>query len=182
MPGECACFHFLAAKYCDDVAVSLNDILVMMDVIEKEIKKAILLNKLIESYVMPVVHALLWVTALSFAAFFHLSKDFSNSQALLFSTLVAYGAYLCESGLGTVKEAASATMSELDFKKAGLWHWISLNIAVNTVFSLLFLSNPSWIYLILIILTAGWQKYMDGRIPPRLQATARPLTLKNLKS
>ncbi|MDE6648333.1 MAG: hypothetical protein K2K45_00185 [Muribaculaceae bacterium] len=154
----------------------------MKDERVKEIEKAIRINKLIESYVMPVVHALLWVTALSFAAFFHLSESFSHSQALLFSTLVAYGAYLCESGLGTVKEAASATMSDLDFKKAGLWHWISLNIAVNTILSLLFLSNPSWIYLILIIITAGWQKYMDGRIPPRLQATARPITLKNFSS
>jgi len=27
------------------------------------------------------------------------------------------------------------------------------------------------------ILTAGWQKYMDGRIPPRLQATAVKIDL-----
>lgn len=146
---------------------------------EKEIEKALRQNKFIHQYVMAVVHALLWVAALSFAAFFHLSDSFSHDEALLFSTLVAYGAYLCESGLGTVKEAAAATMSEIDFKKAGLWKWIALNITVNALLSILFLSHPSWVYLILIILTAGWQKYMDGRIPPRLQANARPLKLKN---
>lgn len=144
----------------------------------QNIEKAIRQNELIHKYVMAIVHALLWVAALSFAAFFHLSHSFSHDEALLFSTLVAYAAYLCESGLGTVRQAAIATMSELDFKKAGLWHWIALNIAVNTALSFIFLSNPSWVYLVLIILTAGWQKYMDGRIPPRLQATARPLTLK----
>lgn len=146
------------------------------------IEKALRQNKIIESHVMAVVHALLWVTALSFAAFFHLSESFNHDEALLFSTLVAYGAYLCESGLGTLKEAAAASMSELDFKKAGLWKWIALNILVNCILSLLFLLNPSWIFLVLIILTAGWQKYMDGRIPPRLQATARPLTLKTPES
>lgn len=145
---------------------------------EKEIGKALRQNEVIQKYVMAIVHALLWVAALSFAAFFHLSDSFNHDQALLLSTLVAYGAYLCESGLGTVKEAAASTMSELDFKKAGLWKWIVLNIAVNTTLSFMFLVNPSWIYLVLIILTAGWQKYMDGRIPPRLQSTARPLILK----
>ncbi|MEZ3598913.1 hypothetical protein [uncultured Duncaniella sp.] len=96
-------------------------------------------------------HALLWIAALSFAAFFHLSDSFTHDEALLFSTLVAYGAYLCESGLGTVKEAASATLSELDFRKGGLWSWILLNILVNTVLSLFFLADPSWYLLILIL-------------------------------
>lgn len=151
----------------------------MKKMINEELDKAISQNKIIHRYVMAIVHALLWVAALSFAAFFHLSKSFSHDEALLFSTLVAYGAYLFESGLGTVKEAAIESMSELDFRKAGLWKWIVLNIAVCTILSFLFLSNPSWVYLILIILNAGWQKYMDGRIPARLQATARPLKLKN---
>ena len=153
----------------------------MNDKINKDINNALRWNRIIERYVMAVVHALLWVAALSFAAYFHLSKSFTHSEALLFSTMVAYGAYLCESGLGTVKEAAASTMSDLDFKKAGLWQWIALNITVNIILSLLFLSNPAWIYLILIILTAGWQKYMDGRIPPRLQSTAKPLILKEIK-
>ncbi len=159
----------------DTVCVNM----LMNETLEKDIEKDLRQNKFIHKYVMAIVHALLWVAALSFAAFFHLSDSFSHDEALLFSTLVAYGAYLCESGLGTVKEAAVATMSELDFRKAGLWKWMALNIAVNTMLSFLFLSNPSWVYLVLIILTAGWQKYMDGRIPPRLQATARPLKLKN---
>ncbi|MDE7414347.1 MAG: hypothetical protein K2N05_11270 [Muribaculaceae bacterium] len=144
-----------------------------------EIERALHVNKIIESHIMAIVHALLWVTALSFAAFFHLSESFSHDQALLLSTLSAYIAYLCESVLGTVKEAAASTMYELDFRKAGLWKWIALNIVVNTLLSLLFLSNPSWIYLVLIILTAGWQKFMDGRIPPRLHATAKPLVVAN---
>ena len=136
-------------------------------------EKAIRCNKFIHKYVMALDHALLWVAALSFAAFFHLSPDFSKSEALLFSTLVAYGAYLCESGLSTLKVAVSLSQYDLDFGRAGLWKWIMLNMMVNTALSFLFLSNPSWIYLVLIILTAGWQKYMDGRIPPRLQATKK---------
>lgn len=143
-----------------------------------EIETAIRQNGFIHRYLIAVDHALLWIAALSFAAFFHLSDSFTHDEALLFSTLVAYGAYLCESGLGTVKEAVAATLSELDFRKAGLWGWILLNIFVNTVLSLFFLADPSWYLLILIILTAGWQKYMDGRIPPRLQATAKPLNIK----
>ncbi len=135
------------------------------------IQKALRQNQIIHKYVMAIDHALLWIAALSFAAYFHLSPSFDASQALLLSTLVAYGAYLCESGLGTLKTAASASAYSLDFRKAGLWHWIGLNIAVNATLSALFLHNPSWYYLILIILTAGWQKYMDGRIPPRLMAT-----------
>ena len=134
-------------------------------------ERAIRGNVLIHKYIMAICHALLWIAALSFAAFFHISPDFSKSEALLFSTLVAYGAYLCESGLSTLRVAASLSEYDLDFRKAGLWKWIGLNIILNLTLSFLFLSNPSWIYLILIILTAGWQKYMDGRIPPRLQAT-----------
>ena len=136
-------------------------------------ERAIRCNVLIHKYIMAICHALLWIAALSFAAFFHIYPDFSKSEALLFSTLVAYGAYLCESGLSTLRVAASLSEYDLDFRKAGLWKWIGLNIILNLTLSFLFLSNPSWIYLILIILTAGWQKYMDGRIPPRLQATKK---------
>ncbi len=142
---------------------------------EQIIQKALRQNEFIHKYVMAIDHALLWIAALSFAAFFHLSPSFNASEALLLSTLVAYGAYLCESGLGTLKTAASESSYSLDFRKAGMWHWISLNIIVNVILSLLFLDNPSWYYLILIILTAGWQKYMDGRIPPRLMATKRKI-------
>lgn len=138
---------------------------------EQIIRKALQQNELIHKYVMAIDHALLWIAALSFAAYFHLSPSFSASDALLLSTLVAYGAYLCESGLGTLKVAATESTYSLDFHKAGMWGWIGLNIAVNASLSLLFLNNPSWYYLIFIILTAGWQKYMDGRIPPRLMAT-----------
>lgn len=140
------------------------------------VARALRQNAFIHKYIIAIDHALLWIAALSFAAFFHLSPDFSKSEALLFSTLVAYGAYLCESGLETLKTAVSSSLYYLDFKKAGLWKWIGLNMAVNLCLSLLFLSNPSWVYLVLIILTAGWQKYMDGRIPPRLIATQKPIT------
>ena len=143
--------------------------------------RALAQNEFIHKYMMAVDHALLWVAALSFAAFFHLSPDFSRSEALLFSTLVAYGAYLCESGLETLKVAASGSTYSYDFRKAGLWKWIICNMAVNTMLSLLFLHHPSAIYLILIILTAGWQKYMDGRIPPRIQATGKKINLSNLQ-
>ncbi len=138
---------------------------------EQIVQKALSQNEFIYKYVMAIDHALLWISALSFAAFFHLSPSFDASEALLLSTLVAYGAYLCESGLGTLKTAASESAYSLDLRKAGMWHWIGLNIVVNLALSLLFLSNPTWYYLLLIILTAGWQKYMDGRIPPRLMAT-----------
>lgn len=149
------------------------------DIHDPELRRAILQNRIVHRYVIALGHALLWVTALSFAAYFHLSARFSHSVALLLSTLVAYGAYLCESALATVKEAAAASLYEIDFRKAGLWQWIGLNILVNAVLSVLFLYNPNWIYLVLIILTAGWQKYMDGRIPPRLEASRRPLTRQN---
>lgn len=142
----------------------------------QRLAKALRQNKFIHSYVMAIDHALLWIAALSLAAYFHVSGRYAADEALLFSTLVAYGAYLCESGLGTLKVAASASDYLLDFRRAGLWKWIGCNIAVNGVLSVLFLKNPNWVYLLLIILTAGWQKYMDGRIPPRLLATRKPIT------
>ena len=145
-----------------------------------EVARAMCQNELMHRYVMALDHALLWVAALSLAAFFHLSAAFTRAEALLFSTLVAYGAYLCESGLETLKVAVGSSLYFLDFRRAALWRWIGLNVAVNTLLSLLFLSNPSWVYLVLIIATAGLQKYMDGRIPPRLQATRRPVNIKGL--
>lgn len=144
-------------------------------------KKCIRQNTFINRYIMAIDHALLWVAALSLAAYFHLSEDYSRPKALLFSTLVAYGAYLCESALGTVKAASALTEHHLDFRKSGLWGWIGLNIVVNIVLSLLFLHYESWIFLVLIILTAGWQKYMDGRIPPRLEATSTQYSINKNK-
>lgn len=146
---------------------------------DETVNKAIRQNAFISRYIMALDHALLWVAALSLAAYFHVSKAYTAHEALLFSTLVAYGAYLFESGLETLKVACSASCYTLDFRRACLWHWIALNVLVNAVLSLLFLSDPNVIYLMLIILTAGWQKYMDGRIPPRLKSTQRPITLKN---
>jgi len=147
-----------------------------------ETTKALEQNALIHKYIMAIDHALLWVAALSFAAYFHLSPLFSPHEALLYSTLVAYGAYLCESGLETLKETARASTYILDFRKAGLWGWIGMNILTNLILSLIFLHNPSWMVFVMIILTAGWQKYMDGRIPPRLQATAVKIELLDLKT
>ncbi|MDE6277772.1 MAG: hypothetical protein K2M06_06650 [Muribaculaceae bacterium] len=142
-----------------------------------EVERALKHTALVHKYLMAIDHALLWVAALSFAAFFHLSPDYTKAEALLFSTLVAYCAYLCESGLETLKTAAAMPMYKLDFKKGSLWGMIVLNIATCTVLSLLFLMHPSWIWLVLIIFTAGWQKYMDGRIPPRLQSTKQKIKL-----
>lgn len=133
---------------------------------ENEIlKNALRQNEFIHKYIMAIDHALLWVAALSFAAYFHLSPSFTASEALLFSTLVAYCAYLCESGLSTLKVAASESAYALDFRKAALWRWIALNLAINVILSVLFLNNPSWYYLVLIILTAGWQKYIYNGSP-----------------
>lgn len=137
--------------------------------------KALRQNEVIHRYVLALDHALLWVAALALAAYFHLSPSFSASEALLFSTLIAYCAYLCESGLGTLKVAASESAYALDFRNAGMWGWIALNIVLNAGWSVLFLADPSWYYLILIIITAGWQKYIDGRVAPRLMATKRNL-------
>lgn len=144
---------------------------------QSEISKALRQNLFIHKYVMALDHALLWVAALSLAAYFHVSKSYTPHEALLFSTLVAYGAYLCESGLNTLRVAASFSTYSLDFRKVAMWHWICVNLTVNVVLSLLFLYHPNWIFLIMIILTAGWQKYMDGRIPPRLMATRKPLNI-----
>ena len=146
-------------------------------VTDEDFYKALKQNKFVHKYLMALDHALLWIAALSFAAYFHLSHDYDDSQALLFSTLVAYGAYLCESGLETVKTAVASSLQILDFRKAALWKWIGLNIAVNVVLSIIFINNPSWIWFVMIILVAGWQKYMDGRIPPRLQATGKPINI-----
>ncbi|MBD5213332.1 MAG: hypothetical protein HDS75_00735 [Bacteroidales bacterium] len=145
--------------------------MIVNDPTDKDVAKAVVQSKLIHRHVIAIDHALLWVAALSFAAYFHLAPEFTRAEALLLSTLVAYGAYLCESALGTLRVAASGYAYSYDFRRAGMWRWIALNIAVNAVLSLLFLRDPSWVWLLLIILTAGWQKYMDGRIPPRLQAT-----------
>lgn len=133
-------------------------------------------NEYIHKYIIAANHAFLWVAALSLAGFAHLSSWFTPHEALLISTLVAYCAYLCESGLGTWRVAASADNSFINFRKAGLWKWIWLNVATNILISILFLLHPSWIWIMAVIFTAGWQKYMDGRIPPRLQATMIPLT------
>ena len=145
-----------------------------MDTTEKYIRQ----NSFIHKYIMAIDHALLWVSALSLAAYFHLSPTYSKAEALLFSTLVAYGAYLCESCLSTVKAISALTESDINFKRAGLWGWIAVNIAVNIGLSILFLHYSSWIFLVSIILTAGWQKYMDGRIPPRLQENSRKIISK----
>ena len=99
------------------------------------------------------------------AAYFHLDHGYSAAEALLGSTLMAYCAYVCESGLGTWRVAAAASDVRIDFRKAGLWGWIVVNIAVAITLSLLFLKYPEWWILLLIILNAGWQKYMNGRIP-----------------
>lgn len=138
--------------------------------------KALTENLFIHRYVIAANHAFLWVAALSLAGFTHLSPWFTHHEALLLSTLVAYCAYLCESGLGTWRVAASQSLYFIDFHKAAMWRWIWLNVAVNIAMAVLFLSYPSWIWIVAVIFTAGWQKYMDGRIPPRLQATMIPLS------
>lgn len=132
-------------------------------------------NRFIHKYVIAAAHAFMWLAALSLAAYFHLDKGYSHAQALLGSTLMAYCAYVCESGLGTWRVAASARDVTIDFRRAGLWRWVIINVMVAIMLSVIFLKNPSWWILVLIILNAGWQKYMNGRIPPRLQATFKPL-------
>lgn len=133
-------------------------------------------ERFVHRYLIAANHAFLWVAALSLAGFAHLSPWFSHHEALLISTLVAYCAYLCESGLSTWRVAASQTSHFINFRKAGMWRWIWLNVLVNIGLSALFLLWPSWWWIVAVIFTAGWQKYMDGRIPPRLQATMIPLT------
>lgn len=145
-------------------------------------EKALQTNRFIHRYIIAANHAFLWVAALSLAGFVHLSPIFNHHEALLLSTLVAYCAYLCESGLGTWRVAASQSLDFIDFRKAGLWRWIGLNIAVNAAMACLFLIHPSWLWIVAVIFTAGWQKYMDGRIPPRLQATMMSLAGNTFKA
>lgn len=145
-------------------------------------RQALAINGHIHSYVIAINHAFLWVAALSLAGFAHLSPWFTPHQALLLSTLVAYCAYLCESGLGTWRVAASQSTQLINFRRAGMWRWVWLNVAVAVVVSCLFLWQPSWWWIVAVIAIAGWQKYMDGRIPPRLQGTMVPLTDKTYRS
>lgn len=128
-------------------------------------------NRFIHKYVIAAAHAMLWLAALSLAAYFHLDRGYSSAEALLGSTLMAYCAYVCESGLGTWRVAAGAGDVRIDFKKAGLWGWVITNVIIAIILSFLFLKYPTWWMLLLLILNAGWQKYMNGRIPPRLQKT-----------
>lgn len=138
--------------------------------------KAFESNTFIHRYIIALDHAFLWIAALCLAGFFHVSEWFSHKEALLFSTLVAYCAYLCESGLGTWRVATSRTDRFIDFRKAGLWKFVWLNVFINICLAILFLWQPSWWWILAVIFTAGWQKYMDGRIPPRLQKNSFPLT------
>lgn len=138
---------------------------------QERVKKALNQNRFIHKYIIAINHAFLWIAALSLAGFFHLSPWFEHKEALLFSTLVAYSAYLCESGLGTWRVATSQTQYFINFRKASLWKFVWLNFFINAGFAILFLIFPNWYLILAVIFTAGWQKYMDGRIPPRLQAT-----------
>ena len=138
-------------------------------------EKALYQNMFIHKYLIAVNHAFLWISALSLAGFFHVSPWFEHKEALLFSTLVAYSAYLCESGLGTWRVATSQTLHFINFKKAALWKYVWLNFFLNVCWSILFLIFPEWYIILAVIFTAGWQKYMDGRIPPRLEATMIPV-------
>lgn len=134
-------------------------------------KEAIAQNLFIHRYVIATAHAILWIAALSLAAFVHLDKRFDAHQALLFSTLVAYFAYLCESGLGAWRYEAANSASRSTFADIRMRRWIFLNICVAALLSILFLITASEWVLAGIIATAGWQKYIDGRIPPLLQET-----------
>lgn len=142
-----------------------------MDLSPDKPLKDIRQNLFIHKYIIALTHAFLWIAALSLAGFFHVSQWFNHKEALLFSTLVAYSAYLCESGLGTWRVAVNLSDKFLNFRKAALWKYIWLNFFINVGFALLFLWQPSWWLILAVIFTAGWQKYMDGRIPPRLEST-----------
>lgn len=139
-------------------------------------------NKWVHRYLIALTHATLWIAALCLAGFAHLSPWFSAHEALLISTLVAYCAYLCESGLGTWRVAAASSDMLINFRRAALWRWICLNVIVGASLSVIFLLSKSWIWIVAVILAAGWQKYMDGRIPPRLQSTMIPLSGNEYKS
>lgn len=140
------------------------------------IDKYIHQNLIIHKYIIAINHAFLWIAALCLAGFFHVSPWFEHKEALLFSTLVAYSAYLCESGLGTWRVATSQTQNFINFKKAALWKFVWLNFFINVGFAILFLIYSNWYLILAVIFTAGWQKYMDGRIPPRLEATMIPIS------
>lgn len=129
----------------------------------------------IHRYLIAANHAFLWIAALSLAAFFHICDWFSSREALLLSTLVAYCAYLCESGLVTLRVAAAQPDNFIDFRAGSLWSIIALNVAVNISLSIIFLLYGGCFWFVAIIITAGWQKYMDGRIPVRLQSTSIPV-------
>ena len=73
-------------------------------------------NLFIHKYIIALNHAFLWVSALSLAGFFHVSPWFEHKEALLLSTLVAYSAYLCESGLGTWRVATMIPVTNNNFK------------------------------------------------------------------
>ena len=51
-------------------------------------------NRFIHKYVIAAAHAILWLAALSLAAYFHLDHGYSAAEALLGSTLMAYCAYV----------------------------------------------------------------------------------------
>lgn len=144
--------------------------------------KALKSNEFIQRYIIALNHAFLWIAALSLAGFFHVSEWFDPKEALLASTLVAYCAYLCESGLGTWRVATSENLFFINFQKAALWRFVWLNVGLNIFFAVCFIKQPSWLWIIAVIFTAGWQKYMDGRIPPRLLKTKLPLTGNTYKS
>lgn len=148
----------------------------------KDIDKFVISNEFIHKYIIAITHSFLWIAALCLAGFFHVSPWFNHKEALLLSTLVAYLAYLCESGLGTWRVAASQTEILLNFKRAALWKYVWLNFFINLGLAFLFYYQPSWWWILAIIFTAGWQKYMDGRIPPRLQATGVPISGKTFIS
>lgn len=143
----------------------------MNEIIDKAYRQNIYIHK----YIIALNHSFLWIAALSLAGFVHISPWFGHHQALLLSTLIAYCAYLCESGLGTWRVATSKSNYFINFKKASIWKWIGLNVCINIVIAILFLLYPSWYLILGVIVIAGWQKYMDGRIPPRLESTMIPI-------
>lgn len=145
-------------------------------------EKALNQNLFIHKYIIAINHAFLWIAALCLAGFFHVSPWFQHKEALLFSTLVAYSAYLCESGLGTWRVATSQTRYFINFRKAALWRFVWINFFMNVGFAILFLIYPSWLLILAVIFTAGWQKYMDGRIPPRLESTMIPVNGQTFKA
>ena len=149
---------------------------------QNKAEKAFSQNLFIHRYIIAINHAFLWIAALSLAGFFHVSPWFEHKEALLFSTLVAYSAYLCESGLGTWRVATSQTQFFINFRKGALWKFVWLNFFLNVGFAILFLIYPTWFLILAVIFTAGWQKYMDGRIPPRLESTMIPVSGQTFKA